>query len=132
MTKNPRSVRPAPLSIRLNAVERRILIERAGKVPVSTFVKSVLFSRAGSSRSMNGDALASILALLGKSQTAESLRRIAAYADNGLLADAETCCALQAACTDLADIRRLLLEALGKRSSASRAFASATNAGQRS
>lgn len=59
-------------------------------------------------------SLGQILALLGRSGIAENLRALATDANDGaLLLDEQTINQLNDACSDVAEIRRLLILALG-------------------
>ena len=114
--------RPAPLSLRLTEGERTQLERRSGDLPLSTYVKYVLFAedapayRKGPTRFSADRALvARVLACLGLSGIASNLARLAKAADTGnLMFDEQTHTQLLQACDDVAAMRTLLLNALGK------------------
>ena len=115
------SPRPAPLSIRLTAAERRALETRAGSLPISTYIKCVVFAAAAPRRqqrvSITQEHAARILGLLGQTRLAPTLAQLAKAADTGVLPlGAATEAALHRACDDIGEIRRLLMQALGLRS----------------
>src|SRR5690349_21372959 len=117
----PRSVRPAPLSLRLSDAERAQLVRRAGNAPISTYVKSVLFddtTGARRRRRVTADQalLAQLLGQLGASGLAMSLKRLAAAADTGsLYLDDLTIREIHNACDDVRGMHLHLLKALGKK-----------------
>lgn len=122
MSRRPRAVkpRPAPLSIRLRDDERRRLEALAAGRPVSTYVKSVLFGAAPSPRrafrqAADPKSLAAVLARLGQSGLADSLKILARQAEAGTLySDADLHARLLAACDDVRAMRALLMQGLGK------------------
>ena len=117
-----RGNRPAPLSIRLSDSERAALAAHAGSLPVSTYIKRVVFGRAATpprrtARDITHDTelLGRCLAALGKSQLADSLARLARMAETGsLYCDPETLANLRRACDDVRTMRGLLMQGLGK------------------
>lgn len=120
MSARPRrgKQRAAPLSVRLSDAERSFLSVRAGQQPLSTYVKSVLFGSEGRTAyrpDMDRQAVAQVLAMLGKSGLADSLARIARQAEAGTLyCDASLHAQIGSACLDVAALRALLMRALGK------------------
>lgn len=110
--------RDAPLSIRLSGAERSFLTAWAGQQPLSTYVKSVLFGSEGRAvyrPDIDRQAVAQVLAMLGKSGLADSLARLARQAEAGTLyCDASLHAQLCNACSDVAALRALLMRALGK------------------
>ena len=114
--------RRAPVSIRLSEPERAELATRAGTVPVSTYIKRVLFGDGGvpprrETRRITPEreALGCLLAALGKSQLGNSLARLAKLAETGALyCDPETLAGLRRASDDLRAMRAMLMQALGK------------------
>lgn len=122
MSRRPRAMkpRPAPLSIRLSDDEREALEALAAGRPVSSYVKSVLFGMAPSPRrafrqAADPKSLAAVLARLGRSGLAESLKVLAAQAEAGTLyADAGLRARLREACEDVRAMRALLMQGLGK------------------
>ncbi len=115
--------RPAPVSVRLSDSERAALAVRAGSQPVSTYIKRVLFGDNPASARRNArhvttdqQLLARVLAQLGKSGLGESLVSMAIMAASGVLyVDQDTLAYLRRACEDVREMRRLLMEALGKK-----------------
>jgi hypothetical protein len=111
-----------PLSIRLTASEREALIARAGGLPVSTYIKHVVFSGGGAAvrrdsraSSLDRELAGRILAALGASRIASNLSQIAKHANLGTLyCDEGTKADIREACEHLQDIRALLMAALGK------------------
>lgn len=122
MNRPPRAVksRPAPLSIRLSDDERRRLEALAAGRPVSAYVKSVLFGAGVSPRrafrqASDPKSLAALLARLGQSGLADSLKVLARQAEAGTLyADATLHARLLAACDDVRAMRAMLMQGLGK------------------
>lgn len=120
----PRAIakRPAPLSIRLTEAERSLLLERAGTLGLSTYVKHVVFKGDASAlrslpRRASADfvVLGRILSQLGKLQIASDLAALAHAAKAGLVQmDADTDRQLREACDLVRDIRALLMAGLGK------------------
>ncbi len=116
--------RPSPISIRLSDEQRAELQRRAGNQPLGTFIKAALFdARATGRRSsptatpMDHAALARALSTLGRSNLASNLATLAKAADAGnLYFGEETRKQITQACKDVAEIRSLLMQALGKRS----------------
>lgn len=116
-----------PFSLRLSEGERERLALRAGRVPLGAYVRGVLFpandNGALQHRQARGvapvrdhAALAQVLAKLGASDTASSLRTIARAAELGALPmTPETEEAIRQACRDVAEIKALLMTALGTR-----------------
>lgn len=119
---SPRRRRPAPLSIRLTEAERKALEARAGSLPLSTYVKQVVFAQGApacrrSPRTVSVDrALAAqLLAALGASRLASNLAQIAKHANFGnLFFDDATKADIRGACRDVHEMRALLMRALGK------------------
>ena len=122
----PRPVRkrPAPLSIRLNDDERSALALRAGDLPVSTYVKRVVLE--GGTTAIAGNyarrpaadriILAKLLAILGSTDLASNLDRLATAAVEGsLFVDERVVAQLQSACDDVRLMHNALMRALGKR-----------------
>lgn len=113
--------RTKPFPVRLTDEERAELERRAGPMAVGSYVKCVLFAE-GDKRSNHRSrapvkdhaALASMLAQLGASRTAEWLAMLAEAARSGTLpVDEETTMKLDRACHDVLVIRLLLMQALG-------------------
>lgn len=123
MTAASKKSRPRtkPFPIRLTDGERAELERRAGPIAVGSYVKCVLFAdddKRSNHRSRapvkDHAALASMLAQLGASRTAEWLAMLAEAARSGTLpVDEETTMKLDRACHDVLVIRLLLMQALG-------------------
>lgn len=113
--------KPSRLTIRLTPQERELLEEKAGTKALSAYVREIVLERATAQRSAtvrvppkNQSALAQILALLGRSGLHPSLHELARNARMGTvdLSD-EALEQISKACTDIADIKALLMRALG-------------------
>lgn len=130
---NPR--RMPPLSLRLTFAERALLEQKAGSQSLSSYIKNELFggTKAGGPGQVLGFGLgvtarrvgtkerllAQILAKLGESELGPSMNELAQAARTGSLYVSDMVEGqLVQACEDIADIRLLLLEALGKRRAA--------------
>lgn len=119
--REQRGPRTKPFPVRLTDDERAELERRAGSMAVGSYVKCVLFAEGDKktnhrSRAPVKDhaALASMLARLGASRTAEWLAMLAGAARSGTLpVDEETTMKLDRACHDVLVIRLLLMQALG-------------------
>lgn len=113
--------RPAPFSIRLSADERKRLIDDAGSRPLGTYIRDRLLSEGQSARPRRSganledrEAFAKALALLGASRLSANLNQLAHLANSGSLPlSPETLTELAVAITDIREIRRLLIEAVG-------------------
>ena len=113
--------RLAPFSLRLNEQERQKLEAAAGGLPLSSYIKSVVFTdEAPKYRSRRKppvaeqQLLAEILARLGASRTANNLNQIAKGINQGTLFADETLEAdLNQAIIEVAWMRATLIEALG-------------------
>lgn len=122
---NPRrglKARPAPLSIRVNDEQRQQLAARAGGLPISSYVKAVLFGaeadavRRPRAVCVDRQLLARVLAALGDSRLASNLNQLARAANSGsLFCDDQITARLAEACEAVGAIRTLLMQALGKR-----------------
>lgn len=118
-----RNRRPSPVSIRFSKAELEALAGLADGLPVSTYIKQVLFGpNRPRSRRRTGAAdqklLAQILARLGTYGRGPSLTRLAYLAERGAFyCDEETLRQLRLACEDVTTIRNLLMQALGKETS---------------
>ena len=121
----PKTVkRLPPMSIRLSEHERETLIRLAGDMPLSSYVKAVVFAggkpirlRRTHAPVEDKKALSKALGLLGQSRIASNLNQLAKAANIGTLPlspDVED--DLKTACAQVQDIRRLLIEALGMQS----------------
>ena len=110
-----------PFTVRLSDTERSDLEHRAGAMPLGAYVKCVLFDdgdkqehRGSRAPVQDRAAMASLLARMGASRTAEWLAMLVHAAESGSLAvDAETTAKLKQACHDVLVVRLLLMQALG-------------------
>ena len=123
MTGSPnKAKRSAPISLRVSDAERQALDVRAGDLPLSTYIRGVLFDGDRPSvRTYGRKALADraevarILSALGRASLTANLAALAEAAQSGsLIADEPTIGRIIEACDDLAAIRAMLLRALGK------------------
>lgn len=118
-SKAQRKSSTRPFSIRLSETERRQLEQAAGTIPLGTFVRAHLLGEQPKRRTARkpvGDTvtLGKILAAMGRSGLASSLTDLATAARLGTVAlTPELEAAVEAACAEVRDIRRLLLRALG-------------------
>lgn len=108
------------VSIRMTLEERSRLETLAGDRPISAFVRSRVFGKNGSRKSVprrstaDSVALAIALGALGRSDLSERLNAIASAADNGRLhLDEDTRSLICQACEDIAKMRFDLVSALG-------------------
>ena len=113
---------PPPFSLRLSADERAELIRRAGSKPLGAYIRAQLLGNTASPRrasrqpAKDQQALAKLLAELGKSRLASNLNQLAKAANTGSLpVSPETEQALVQACEDVRRMRHALLTALGFR-----------------
>lgn len=111
------------LSVPLSPEQRAELNARAGRRPVSAYARGVLFAANDNARPSHARgaapvrdhaALAQVLAKLGTSESASSLRDLSRLAKLGALpVTPETEAAIQKACADTLEIKILLMTALG-------------------
>ena len=124
----PRRVRrkqPSPFSLRLSAAERQRLAEESGGRPLGEYIKEKLLSDGKSARSRrpiatveDRQAMAQLLSLLGTKRYASNLNQLAHLANLGILAMTEDeRLELAAAIAHIAELRRLLIQALGLKAS---------------
>lgn len=117
----------SPLTLRLTPEERERLEELAAGMTLSAYVRACVFAEESKRRKQrpksvieDKKAAAEALALLGQSRIASNLNQLAYHANIGALIVGEVEKAQIAEANDhLAAIRSLLMEALGKRRSAS-------------
>ena len=123
MTK-PSTTENFRLTLRLSEDQQAELEQRAEQMPLSTYVRHALFAandneppkRRRNSQSTFKDrkALAQVLCKLGQSELSASMNEMARLAHLGALpVDIDTEIAIKTACQDIADMRRLLMNALG-------------------
>lgn len=113
--------RTPPFSLRLTFEERTKLEQQAGALPLSAYIKSVIFAddaptyrRRRKAAETDQKLLAEVLACLGTSRLANNLNQLAKAANTGALyCDAETTSDLNRACDDVRAMRLLLMQALG-------------------
>ncbi|QEW21490.1 hypothetical protein LA6_003701 [Marinibacterium anthonyi] len=113
--------RDAPFSLRLSFDERIRLEAAADGEPLGAFIKSVLFDkdvpktrRRISAPVKDQQALARVLAALGKSRLSSNLNQLARAVNTGTLpVHPEIENELREACADIARMRAELIEALG-------------------
>jgi len=122
--KRKKKKRAAPLSIRLSANERAWLEERAGGMPMSTYVKSRLFAAndnappltRGRATIENHKELARIHGKFSRFDVFLSIKGLLKAIEKGRIRlKPQTEDALVAACEDIEDIRRCIMKALGTR-----------------
>lgn len=110
-----------PFSIRLTEAERRSLLERAGKLPLGTFIRDLILGdglQVPRRRVVNPvkdhEALARVLAVLGQSRITNNLNQLAKAVNIGVLpVTAETEREITEACASVVSMRRDLMRALG-------------------
>jgi hypothetical protein len=121
-TRTPphRSKRLAPFSLRLTETERARLVAEAGGMPLGAYIKAKALGDPPLRKRQTGHtvadraALGQVLALLGRSELAGNLSRIAhAAAIGSLPMTPETEAALQESLFAVRDMRLTLLAALG-------------------
>ena len=126
MTRSSRKAgarRRAPVSIRLTESEIEALTGLADGLPLSTYIKQVLFGKNALHRrapvrlvAPDQKLLAQILARLGTYGRGPSLTRLANLAEHGAFyCDEHTLAQLRLACDDVAAIRADLMRALQKK-----------------
>ena len=114
---------PATLTIRLRRDQRQQLVEAAGEQRLGPYVRSQLFDDDGelrpnrkTRRLSDAESIGRALVLLGQSDLTDNLSELASLARNGALVVApEACAELSLACAHVAEIRKLLIKALGLR-----------------
>ena len=110
-----------PFSIRLTDAEKRLLLERAGRVPLGTYIRDLILKgdvQVKRARRVNPvkehEDLARILAALGQSQIANNLNQIAKAVHIGALpVTPETDAGIMGACAAVSAMRVELMRALG-------------------
>lgn len=113
--------RPAPFSLRLTFEERAQLEKDAEGTSLSAYIKWRLFDpdrprpkKRGKVPVKDHKILAALIAKLGKSRLSQNINQLAKAVHTGSLpVTPETEADLQKASKDIADIRLLLIEALG-------------------
>ena len=119
------SPKSAPFSLRLTFEERAALQKAAGNLPLGAYIKLKAFDGRplqpqgqGMRRPVKDpEALAQILALLGRARLANNLNQLAHAANTGSLpVTPDTLAAIREACAEVGAMRQALLQALGQRS----------------
>ena len=121
MADRPFGKRAAPFSLRLTFEERVRLERQAGSMPLSAYIKSVIFAdnaphyrKRRRSAAADEKLLAEALAALGASRIAKNLNQLAKAANSGTLYfDQDTKADIKRACEDVRAMRMLLMRALG-------------------
>ena len=121
MSDQPSVRRPAPFSLRLTPEERLRLARDAGSLSVSAYIKTRLFGDAAAPVRTRGRhpvrdhaALATALGKLGQSRVANNLNQLARAANVGALdLTPELEAELHGACAAVAEMRALLMQAVG-------------------
>ena len=116
--------RLAPFSLRLTPEERSQLEAQAGAMPLSSYIKSVVFAaEAPKYRKRRKppvaeqQLMAEVLARLGQTRQANNLNQIAKHLNQGtLIVDPELEEDLKRAVAEVAWMRMTLMEALGVKS----------------
>lgn len=119
--KLSRAKTPAPFSLRLTFEERARLEAAANGVPLGAYIRAILFNEELPKvrrRNMNPvadhQALARVLASLGQSRLSSNLNQLARAVNTGTLpVHPEIEAELREACADIAQMRAILIEALG-------------------
>ncbi len=119
--QTPSGRRPAPFSLRLTVAERAELERAAGRMSLSSYIKSRLFDevpvkpRARHRRGIKDEkALAQLLAMLGSSRLSQNVNQLAKGMHTGNLPlPHDTAQRLDAACGDIQIMRLTLMRALG-------------------
>lgn len=111
--------RPAPFSLRLSDSERQQLESQAGAMPLSSYIKSVIFDDAAPQYRKRRkppvaeqQLLAEVLARLGQTRQANNLNQIAKAINQGTLyVDDELAADIQTALAEIAWMRVTLMQA---------------------
>ena len=113
--------RAPPFSLRLTFQERAKLEQQAGALPLSAYIKSVVFSENAPMYRQRRKAaepdqklLAEVLACLGASRLSNNLNQLAKAVNQGaLFVDEDVKSEIVTACNDVRAMRLLLMQALG-------------------
>lgn len=119
---DPKGEKPEtkPFSIRLTDSEKRLLLERAGRLPLGTYIRDLILAADVQARRVrwhnpvaDHKALARVLAGLGQSRLSSNLNQIAKAVNAGLLPlTPETEVELNEACSAVSFMRIELMRAL--------------------
>lgn len=122
VSRRKRKKRPAPFSLRLTADERERLLQEAGGAALGAYIKAKVFgtpalrTRRLGAELQDRQALAKVLALLGRSHIANNLNQLARAANIGTLpVTPETEEDFGRTMQEVKAIRHLLMVALGLR-----------------
>lgn len=114
--------RPAPFSLRFSEPEKALLREKAAGMPLGRYIRAAALGDAVEARKArrapvrDGEALGRLLGLLGQSRLSNNLNQLARAANEGSLPLTDDVEAdLRRACADVAQMRALLMLALGLR-----------------
>ncbi len=120
---DPKGEKPEtkPFSIRLTDGEKRLLLERAGRLPLGTYIRDLILAADVQARRVrwhnpvaDHEALARVLAGLGQSRLSSNLNQIAKAVNEGLLPfTPETEAELSEACSAVSAMRLEFMRALG-------------------
>ena len=120
LKSSPKSIYPAPFSLRLTEQERAALKEMAGEQPMGQFIKDAIFDKSlrPPKRSRNAPTdqklIAKLLAALGSSRIASNINQLAKAANSGSLpVNIEVIDALNEAVEAIRWMRDTLIEAMG-------------------
>lgn len=114
-------IRPPPFSLRLSVEEREQLERDAVGMPLGEYIRLRVFDDSVPKRRTRNKhpvkdhkLLASLLGELGRLKLANNLNQLAKAANSGsLLINPETTKMLQIACTDIREMRHMLMKSLG-------------------
>lgn len=112
---------PPPFSLRLTFEERAKLDAAANGVPLGAYIRAILFDeelpkvrRRNTNPVKDHEALGRVLAALGGSHLSSNLNQLARAVNTGTLpVHPEIENELREACADIAEMRAVLIEALG-------------------
>lgn len=106
-----------PFSLRLSFEERARLVEQAAGTPLGTYIRERLLAeppRRSKLTPADRSALLQVLGTLGQSRIANNLNQLAKQANSGSLpVTPDTEAELKAAAQDIAEMRAILIQALG-------------------
>ena len=110
-----------PFSIRLSKDERQLLKLRAGRMPLSAYIRFMLFDiptprRQAIHTNVNKELIERLLHRLGNTRISSNLNQLAKASNSGALPlDEETHALLHEACNAVLDMREELSLALGRK-----------------
>lgn len=118
-----RQPRPSPFCLRLTPEERARLERDAAGMSLAAYIKWRVFDPNSPPPRTRGKApvrdhqtLSRLMGMLGQSRLSSNLNQLARAANSGSLpADDKTCSALERAAHDIAEMRAMLMQALGMR-----------------